>query len=383
MRGFKRSRRPGVWELVVYLGKDPLTGKPRYRSPTFHGGSRAADAALAALVPEVAGSTVSSGSPVVDAIAAWLDLQADAGLSPTTLRTYRSYVANWLRPILGDVKLPDLTAGHVRELHARMTRAGKSDSTIRQVHNILRGALAYALEHEWVDRNVAAMRPPPRQQAPDAAAPTLEELWRLLAAAGEPGCDLWACVSLAAVLGARAGELCALRWSDVTPEHVTISRSAYSVKGVVAEKQTKTRSTRRVELDDLARQILETRRLWQEDRWRRVHGSNHPTEMIADPYVLSFWSNGDGPPRPDSYSSAFRRLRNSLDLGRIHLHSLRHWSASWQLDQGVPLPVVSERLVHSSPAVTARIYAHAVPGRQKEAAAVLGRAVAQAEIGRA
>jgi hypothetical protein len=41
-----------AWELRVYLGRDPITGKPRYRSRTFRGSKRRANEALARLLTE-------------------------------------------------------------------------------------------------------------------------------------------------------------------------------------------------------------------------------------------------------------------------------------------------------------------------------------------
>ena len=46
MKGYMRQR-GGSWELRVYLGRDPLTGKKRYSSRTFRGGKREAQSALA------------------------------------------------------------------------------------------------------------------------------------------------------------------------------------------------------------------------------------------------------------------------------------------------------------------------------------------------
>ncbi len=48
-----RERTPGVWELRVYLGRHPVTGKRTDASRTFRGGERAAGKALAQLVTEV------------------------------------------------------------------------------------------------------------------------------------------------------------------------------------------------------------------------------------------------------------------------------------------------------------------------------------------
>jgi integrase len=49
-------------------------------------------------------------------------------------------------------------------------------------------------------------------------------------------------------------------------------------------------------------------------------------------------------------------------------HSLRHSHGSHLLADGVPLPVVSERLGHSSVRTTAEVYAHAIRGQDDEAA---------------
>ena len=49
-------------------------------------------------------------------------------------------------------------------------------------------------------------------------------------------------------------------------------------------------------------------------------------------------------------------------------YSLRHSHGSHLLADGVPLPVVSERLGHSSVRTTADIYAHALRGQDDEAA---------------
>lgn len=56
---------------------------------------------------------------------------------------------------------------------------------------------------------------------------------------------------------------------------------------------------------------------------------------------------------------------------RVHFHSLRHLYASRLLAAGVPLPTVSRLLGHSNPAVTARIYAHHLPGQEDALRGVL------------
>jgi hypothetical protein len=45
-----RERSPGCWELRVFVGQDPVSGKLRYVSRTLRGGKRAMSSELAKLV---------------------------------------------------------------------------------------------------------------------------------------------------------------------------------------------------------------------------------------------------------------------------------------------------------------------------------------------
>src|SRR5436305_8541140 len=51
MRGSMR-RKGEAWELRVYLGRDSITGKPRYRSRTFRGTKRRAEEEVARLLTD-------------------------------------------------------------------------------------------------------------------------------------------------------------------------------------------------------------------------------------------------------------------------------------------------------------------------------------------
>jgi integrase len=52
----------------------------------------------------------------------------------------------------------------------------------------------------------------------------------------------------------------------------------------------------------------------------------------------------------------------------IRLNDLRHTHATLLLAKGVPVKVVSERLGHASPTITLQVYAHVLPGSQRDAA---------------
>ena len=102
----------------------------------------------------------------------------------------------------------------------------------------------------------------------------------------------------------------------------------------------------------------------QQDEFRRQFGPDYKTDLDL------IFANPDGTPlQPDSASAAVSLLFRRLKLPKgASLHSLRHTHTSHLLAEGVPLPVVSARLGHSSVRVTAETYSHMIHGQDDEAA---------------
>jgi integrase len=77
----------------------------------------------------------------------------------------------------------------------------------------------------------------------------------------------------------------------------------------------------------------------------------------------------DGSPLdPTTVSHAFNKVARRVGLAQIRFHDLRHTHASLLLRQGVHPKVVSERLGHSTVAITLDVYSHVTPGLQEAAA---------------
>lgn len=85
-----REKRPGYWELRVFAGADPLTGRKQYRTRTFRGTKRQAQSALAVLITEVDGGVAQPKKMTVDELLqAWLEHIEHLGRSRSTLVGYR------------------------------------------------------------------------------------------------------------------------------------------------------------------------------------------------------------------------------------------------------------------------------------------------------
>ena len=74
--------------------------------------------------------------------------------------------------------------------------------------------------------------------------------------------------------------------------------------------------------------------------------------------------------KPDQIGGRINHLLKRAGM-RSRLHGLRHFNASWQLSNKVPIPIVSERLGHANPAVTLSIYSHVMKTDDAAAAKAL------------
>jgi len=130
MKGSIRERRPGSWELIVQLPRDPVTGRAKQLSRMVHGTKREAQRALAELVTKVsAGKISSSATTLSQLLVQWLDL-VSAQLAATTVREYRRLVATRLAPDLGHLALRRITTQRLDSYYAGLAREQRSVASV-------------------------------------------------------------------------------------------------------------------------------------------------------------------------------------------------------------------------------------------------------------
>jgi integrase len=371
MRGTKRKRSVGVWELRAYVGRDPVTGNPKQVSKTFYGTAREADEALRDLIEQqVPGRSDGAGATVGQLLDAWLSECERMDLSPTTIRVYRTQIEHTIRPALGSIKVQRLGAKDLDDLYRAMKEKGSSPKTVRNHHALVAAALHQAVRWGWVRRNVAEMAKPPRVTQRVVRPPSVDAVRQLVVAAEERDPRLAPLVMMAALTGMRRGELCALRWSDLDLDEgqIEVARSVVLVPGGLGEKTTKTNRTRRVALDEVGLSVLRTHRARVEE-WARLADE----ELRLDAFIFSPYVDGSLPFRPDNVTNFFIRVRDELKLPDVRLHDLRHFTATQLIGAGVDVRTVAGRLGHTDPSMTLRVYSHALEERDRAAAAVMGR----------
>jgi integrase len=304
---------------------------------------------------------------VAEAARLWLESREAAGLERTTLAPYWQHVDLHIVPLIGGVKLSQLSVPMVRAFEDAL-RKGRSPAMVRKVRSSLGAILADAQERGLVSQNVVrALRANRRGKEVRADKrqgklkigvdiPSPDEIRAIIAALD----SRWRPLLLTAIFtGLRASELRGLRWADVDLKrgeiHVRQRADHFNTIGRLKSES----SERTVPLPPMVVNML------------REHRVACPKGELG----LVF-PNGKG--NVENYSNIVKRgliptiiaadVLDAKDSPKYTgLHALRHFYASWcinrRIDGGLELPlkVVQARLGHASIQMTADRYGHLFP----------------------
>jgi integrase len=204
---------------------------------------------------------------VGDLLDEWLPHLEARGRSPRTLAENRREIETRIRPDLGPIRLDQLTP---KDLDDAYQKWGKelSPSSVHRHGAVLAAALSQAVKWGWLAVSPALQATlPPQRAAQSLTIPDVDQIGQLIKGATDN--TMKAAVALAFVTGARRGELCALRWSDIDLDAgvVRVARSLVEdSKGELVEKSTKTGRSRFVTLDARAVTLLKRHQASQEVR---------------------------------------------------------------------------------------------------------------------
>lgn len=364
------ARRHGKgWEVRVYAGVDPSTGRKVY----LHGRARTKKLAL-----ERGGELLDEyrRAPARDiatlTFRAFIDewwAHASQGLKTNTRRVERDLIDRYvLGGRLDHLAVAELTARHL-DAHYRTLNARLAPSTVRRVHGIIRRALQQAVKWEATSRNAALVASPPTVRNKPPAAPAIASVNGLLAwldANADTHSKLRAMVTLAADSGARPGELCGLRWSDIDtagPDTVTIVETVARGEGgtAVVEETNKTEEPRIVPIDPATSRAL---RDWHKKAAAAALAAGRPLpELVFTNRLGQPWS-------PGSAARELHRARVAagVDDDELTWYGLRHYVATQLVAAGHDPKSIADRLGHD-PAVLLTVYAASVPAKGRDLAA--------------
>ena len=375
MRGHIKQRSKGSWSIVLDLGRDPSTGKRKQQWVTVRGTKKEAESKLAELQHQMdTGGYIKPSKDTVGAfLQSWLTSYVSTLVRPKTFEGYQ-YRAKHLIGGLGHILLVDLRPEHI---HHYYREKGKTlaPATLIKHHNLLKAALAQAVEWRTLPRNVAESVKPPQVRRKEMRSLTGSEVHRLLEACeGKPWHPIFHTLTWT---GLRRSELLGVRWKDLDLMLATLRVVQTLQKlntGEFIYQEPKTAAGRRTI-------ALSPASCLQLQAHREKQGRDSEALGIALTDETPVFSHPDGSPRvPSTLTLAFRRLTRRIGLEGVRLHDLRHTMASLYLQQGVSPKTVAERLGHASVVITLDLYSHCLPGVEEAAAAQFDAAMESAKL---
>lgn len=348
------EKRPGVWRLRIET-VDGETGARKFAYETVRGDHEAAARRRFDLLNKhETGSWVEPSKLTVTAyIDTWLtDRQAMGVVSRLTADNERAVIRKWIEPAFGGIKLQRLAPRQIQDLYRAMLKKGLAAITVRALHkNILSPALADAMKKRLIAANPLDAVDAPSGSTPEPKAfepAAVERILRALVGHWAEAPSLFALGT-----GLRRGEVCGLRWMDVSPDLRSIrvrGELVHHQDNTLEWKEPKTKAgIRTVSLPpQLTEMLRDLRSVGAEKDLRSVQG---------DAYVFTL--NGE-PIRPRFLSNAFKRTicAKAGVEGRGAFHRLRHTHIT-ELLRTVGrggAKAVSQRAGHANVMITLHVY---------------------------
>ena len=281
---------------------------------------------------------------------------------PATIRSYEHTAEQYLRPMMGHLRLADVRRRDVQDFVDELRSAGLSASSVHNKLDVLRVMFKLAIDREYVtDTPCRHLRlPAVRHKRPEIASP--EKARKLLEALPLDQVALWAVLFFA---GLRIGEARALRWRNVDFE-ANVIRVEHGWDEKEGEQDAKTDAGRRVvplvgELRvHLAAHKLATGR-GDDDLCFGRTGSEPFVRSTVRAQALVAWGWRVKEIRKDGKRTKIVVKAREDALEPVTPHGARHTCASYLIAAGVDDMTLQSVIGHSDVRTTKNVYGHLLP----------------------
>ena len=370
MKGHLTKRSKDSWTIVVDLGLK-ANGKRNQKWKSTKGTKKEAEALLARMLTELEDGVYIDAKKT--SVSGYLDkwiASIKGSVSSTTYERYKQLCDKHLKPTIGNIALNKLQAIRISELYSVAMESGRIDGkgglskqTVLHMHRVLKRALSQAVKWGLISRNPCdAVDNIPKPNKKERLTFTTEETLSLLEQL--EGNRLQLPVLLAVTTGMRRGEILGLRWKDID-----LDKKRLCIRQIVIEtreyglevKQPKTdSSSRTIALPRIAIEAIKKYRVEQAQLCLQLGKGLTPESMLFDEF--------SGLNIPNRITVNFRSFIKTHGFKHVTFHDLRHTHATHLLEQNIHPKIVSERLGHSTIALTMNTYSHVMPTMQEEAA---------------
>lgn len=285
----------------------------------------------------------------------WLETEHKDSISHSTFRRYSSLMRVHILPVIGKIKLSDLSRNDLSRVLTKMSKANQSSRSQQQARAIMLLACKHAFESGALNQNPALGLRNIKLQSSPTSPLSLAEVKRLLATF--EGTPQSARLHIALICGLRQGEALGLRWSDIDLKNriIHVTQQLQKVNGAYVSVGLKTsRSRRDIMLADETVKALQV----------LMDSTDNPSGLV--------FTSGNGEPLSSHVDySNWKRALKLCGISDKRLHDARHTAATLMYSQGIGIETISRALGHSNSAITSRLYVHSAEKPLRIAAEVM------------
>lgn len=304
----------------------------------------------------------------------FMDRHCKKNVSNYTRNGYEQLLVK-INSLIGSIKLNDINELILEKMYCKLKKGTRkvevSNETISHYYTLINIMLNKAVKWKLIDKNPNLLVDRPKKEKSERHFYDVEEVNSLLKCIRSENIKYNTLITLAIDSGARRGEICALRWSDVNFEKGTllIDNSLKIINGVVDEQKPKTiYSNREIYLSEETLNLLKEYKLWQNNYIKELGSKWIGTNRIFTDSVGKHM-------HPDTCNKILDKITKKYNLRRLKFHELRHTCTSLLINGGINPKAVSERLGHANTNITMNIYTHIYDSAKKECANNLNKII--------
>lgn len=350
-----KDKKRGTWYVSVYV--DYKNGE---RKRVMRRGFETQAEAKRAEADIILNATINNDdnplfTDVIDEYIKWYEKRRKA----SSLHRLKKECRLYIKPFFKNKFIQDIKRRDVMKFQDHLLDK-LSITTSKNVHSYLSAILNYAIKMEYISNNVA------REVGNIQAAEnkkfeywTLEEFKEFMEVV-----DNFKYQALFMSLfysGARIGELLGLTWKDIDFEENTLDINKTASMGNVTSPKTKS-SNRIIKMPNHTMNLLRQLKL--------------QTNYVKIGYYVfgEFYDPLSQNAVTDYYNGLFesdtnKNQKKKTKVKRIRIHDFRHSHASYLINNGYDIQIVSKRLGHSKISTTYDIYSHLYPNKEDDAIA--------------
>lgn len=362
-------KRGNTFRIRVYVGTD-MNGKKIMKSTTYVPPVDATPKKAEKLAQEYAyeferqckGYVSFNENMRFSELAEWYFTNfAPVELKASTVYTYTGQYRNHIEPVLGNMKLKDITTPKLTQV---MQSYNLNPATVRKLYVIVQSIFKRGMEQGFLrDNPCHNVVLPKNKEKNKVMALSEDELKRFVKLLDEKPADedFKRIIRVLLFTGMRSGECFALRWEDIDFERMSISirHTLNDIGGKHELTSPKTKkSIRTIGMSETVASVFKAQKEYT-DELKIALGENY-----AHPEMVFPSANGNYRDR-SSVLTSLKRFTKGTEFEGLTLHKLRHCNATMLLNMGVDLKDISDHLGHCDINVTADIYADVLSTTRK------------------